>query len=95
MLFWYLTLPLRLVTSAFYWTMLRIGGRTRARMTSIELDNRMLWERNFQLEMRLANLESQEAERKQAVLIERVLEKIDPPNIVPGYGVRIKMPDKG
>lgn len=74
-LIWYLTLPLRLITSAFHWTMFRIGGKLRARMASIELDNRMLWERNFSLEQRLSMLENHEAERKQAVLIEQVLTK--------------------
>lgn len=66
MLYYLLTLPFRLVGSAFYWAQFRVGGALRARMTSIEIDNRMLWERNFALEQRIATLESHEAERKQA-----------------------------
>ena len=70
---WFLLYPFRLVGSAFYWAQFRVGGKVRARVTSIEIDNRILWEKVFALESRLATLESHEAERNQAVLIERVL----------------------
>lgn len=75
-MFLYLLLyPFRLIAAGVYWARFRVGGALRARMTSIEIDNRMLWERNFSLEQRLAVLESHEAERKQAVLIESVLQR--------------------
>ena len=83
--------PFRLIASGFYWARFRVGGAVRARMTSIELDNRMLWERNFQLEMRLANLEKNEAERKQAVLIEQTLQRFPEPFADPmGLDARVK-----
>lgn len=63
-LFWYATLPIRLAASALYWTQFRLGGKLRARMTSIEIDNRMHWEKTFSLEQRLAGLEAREAANK-------------------------------
>jgi Tfp pilus assembly protein PilN len=67
--------PFRLIASGFYWARFRVGGAVRSRMASIELDNACLWERNFGLEARIAKLEAAETERKQAVLIEQVLQK--------------------
>lgn len=67
--------PFRLIGSAIYWARFRVGGATRARMTSIEIDTRQLWEYVFTLQRRISDLESHETERRQAVLFERVLDK--------------------
>lgn len=72
---YYLLYPFRLIGSAIYWARFRVGGAVRARMTSIEIDNRMLWEQFFTLSQRVQALESAELDRNQAVAIERVLER--------------------